>query len=453
MAELSPVMSLLSPQESFREFRDNGLRLDGPHVGLESIHDYEPGGHHPVHIGDVLNGRYKVMDKLGNGGRANVWLCRDVQREISQYFAIKILMAAASIDDSPELRVYKLLRQGLAKGEAAEHLCLPLGRFDIHGPNGHHFALVYPVLGPRVSRLPHVLNKDHPAKELRDICFQVVRAMATLHSHGICHGDFRPANILTRIKGLGGLSEDQIRQVFGPPKTVAVIQSSSEGGGSWPSTAPTYLVRPIEWESLDFGGGIGINFVTSRACVVDFAESFDVRDLPEDLGIPQEYCAPEYVLDKRLGIGSDIWALGCTLFEIRTGRRLFDIPDDDPDEHLKRMVNLLGKFPEPWWSTTWEARRRCFGEDQEGVSGRGKQSARLLGGISLTRKRTTHSIEDVLADGLVYDFGHNNKKSEHRAIAKDEISLFADLLRRIFKYSPDQRTPPEDILEHVWFGV
>jgi serine/threonine-protein kinase SRPK3 len=45
------------------------------------------------------------------------------------------------------------------------------------------------------------------------------------------------------------------------------------------------------------------------------------------------------------GIGSDLWALGCTTFEIRTGRKLFNMFDDDVDDRLYYMVLLLRKLP------------------------------------------------------------------------------------------------------------
>lgn len=190
MSELSPVLTVVSLQESFGEFRDNGLRIEGPIEGLENLHDYELGGHHPVHIGDMLNDQYRVVDKLGVGGHANVWLCRDILESNPRYFAIKVLMADSSIDDCHELRVYYLVRLGLARTDGSERLCLPIDRFHINGPNGHHFALVYQVLGPPVLALGStgILSSSEPGRVLRMLCAQVVGAMSTLHSHGVCHG-------------------------------------------------------------------------------------------------------------------------------------------------------------------------------------------------------------------------------------------------------------------------
>lgn len=44
----------------------------------EWAESYHPGGLHPVHFGDVLNDRYRVIRKLGNGSFATVWLALDL---------------------------------------------------------------------------------------------------------------------------------------------------------------------------------------------------------------------------------------------------------------------------------------------------------------------------------------------------------------------------------------
>ena len=44
----------------------------------EWIEEYRPGGHHPVHLGDLFSQRYKVLRKLGYGAYSTVWLARDL---------------------------------------------------------------------------------------------------------------------------------------------------------------------------------------------------------------------------------------------------------------------------------------------------------------------------------------------------------------------------------------
>jgi len=49
----------------------------GPEV--EGPHRYQPGGYHPVHLGDVYCQRYRIIHKLGFGTYSTVWLARDLQ--------------------------------------------------------------------------------------------------------------------------------------------------------------------------------------------------------------------------------------------------------------------------------------------------------------------------------------------------------------------------------------
>lgn len=176
----------------YEEDAGNGLTLEGPPYGLEKVFDYEAGGHHPVHLGDVLHQRYKVIHKLGSGGFANVWLCRDIYPDTQQsnnYVGVKIIMAEGSTDECPELRVSELANLAPGTATSSGLWCLPLDRFDVEGPNGKHFVFVYPVLGPRVSRLlPIADSPNGPGEPLRKISKQSIEAMALLHSIGICHG-------------------------------------------------------------------------------------------------------------------------------------------------------------------------------------------------------------------------------------------------------------------------
>ncbi|KAK4220591.1 hypothetical protein QBC38DRAFT_321816, partial [Podospora fimiseda] len=109
------------------------LYITGSWEDLESIQDYEKGGHHPVHLGDMLCNRYKVLHKLGHGCYANVWLCRDASS--SCYVAVKIIMADGSHPDCPEKRVNRLLAADLSS-ELIQYFYLPPEKFIISGPNG-----------------------------------------------------------------------------------------------------------------------------------------------------------------------------------------------------------------------------------------------------------------------------------------------------------------------------
>ncbi|KAI0180608.1 kinase-like domain-containing protein [Hypoxylon sp. FL1284] len=444
----------------------NGLVIIGPPTGLEKIYDYEPGGHHPVHLGDILHRRYKVIHKLGSGGYSNVWLCRDTNSSEARYVAIKIITAEGSTSECPELRITKLIDMGIAAEVAAQHFCLPLDQFSIMGPNGEHHALVYPVLGPRISRLFNKVNDDDLDATLRKAARQVTQAMSILHAHGIRHGDFRPANILARISNLDGLSEEETLQLVGKPRQTRVLTASRKKHDI--PIAPQYLVYPIVWEDIAQDPSAA-SFITGEACIIDFGEYFEASNPPSDLGIPQIYCSPEYVLDKTVDASCDLWALACTLFEIRTGRRLFDTFDDDPDEYLRKVALVLGKLPEPRWSTTWEA-RSFFLVDEVDESGKvievsrqtqlpeednagegGSDNGKKIGALIYQKSEPT-SLRELIDEGLFYGFRYK-PWGVWKEIPEAEVDCFVDLLGKFLRYQPEERLEAVDALEHPWFKM
>lgn len=166
-------------------------------------------------------------------------------------------------------------------------------------------------------------------------------------------------------------------------------------------------------------------------------------------------------MDKVVGVGSDIWALGCTLFEIRTGRKLFDTFDDDQDEYLCKMAMMLGKLPEPWWSTTWEA-RKIFFEDNVDGDGRVVEIHRELlrpdTGDGQVRFEAfaeqvpePRSIKDAIILGLVYENRHGPGGVRHD-ISQEETDVFSDLLMKIFRYNPEERLTASEVVDHAWLS-
>ena len=61
---------------------------------MEGIYQYKPGCYHPVRLGDVLpidpaststTHRYRILQKLGHGALATVWLAKDVTNQLLEY--------------------------------------------------------------------------------------------------------------------------------------------------------------------------------------------------------------------------------------------------------------------------------------------------------------------------------------------------------------------------------
>lgn len=251
---------------------------------------------------------------------------------------------------------------------------------------------------------------------------------------------------MTRITNLDHFSEGELLELVGTPEQTDVITPS--GAKHDLPTAPQYLVYPIVWEDIAQQPSAH-TLIADKACIIDFGESYEISNPPLETGIPQTYCPPEYTLEKKVGVGCDIWALACTLFEIRTGRRLFDAYDDEPDECLWKIAMVLGKYPEPWWSETWKARRHCFRDDVD-AEGRvvGVEKKRELGPNAWQRP-LPRSLQDSIGEGLYYEFSHR-PGGVAKVIPEAEVEELAGLLGLLLRYTPEDRLSAQDALDHAW---
>ena len=147
----------------------------------EYLEDYEPGGFHPVHLGDVYDDRYQVVHKLGFGGFSTVWLARDTLT--TRWIALKVIVAR----ESPTYE---------ARSTIASHPSIVGSRlfavadrqFWIDGPNGRHLCLVFLVLGPNLAGLSKGIYSRIKPQFAKEVSLQAAQALAHLHSHGLCHG-------------------------------------------------------------------------------------------------------------------------------------------------------------------------------------------------------------------------------------------------------------------------
>ncbi|ORY70433.1 kinase-like domain-containing protein, partial [Pseudomassariella vexata] len=291
----SGLVSLLPLTES-----DYPSRLDRQEPPHEPLSDYGHGGLHPVHINDILDGRFEVIAKLGDGGFATVWLC--LETNTHKWRAVKIIKAEHSKPENPGLLLVEYLKNrnlGPADWEAA-HIQLPIDHFWIEGPNGRHLALVLPLLGPAIDT-----QLDEDVGTIKHICLQAAQGLAFLHQHGICHGDFRPSNILLRLDSIDRLGKKEMITLVERPWTVPSDWYGEEYHGP---NYPQYLVKPVDLSALPIQNNIAI---------VDFGVAFKASNPAEFTGIPTRYGAPEHNFpDLLIGPASDLWSLAVTIAEL-----------------------------------------------------------------------------------------------------------------------------------------
>ncbi|KAI5924232.1 kinase-like domain-containing protein [Camillea tinctor] len=403
--------------------------------GIEDVELYNQGGFHPVHLGDVLDGRFEVVHKLGHGGFGTVWLCQDVKRHV--WRAVKIMTADHSAKGNDARMIEHLTSSASSRQLQNNHLNVPQERFWIEGPNGRHLCLVREVFGWNVGVWSQQLNplEDDTAGKVNDVCRQITQGLRFLHSRGICHGDLRPPNILMKLQGLDKLSKSEVLELTGEPELVN-IQTMS--GKNPRPHAPKHCVVDVDpyWcKSLS----------SNSVAIIDFGESFRVETPPETTGIPTAYGAPEILFEgvRTPGFPSDVWSLACTMYEIKTRDILFGSRwGAGINMTMGQMAQYLGPVPGPYQAAYQRqlhaALRKSLDEARET-------------GTSATELPTKEAKDHP--DAFERDIGAERQEEtvKYRYPERD-IVLFPDLLKKMLKYDPDERISTDGVFFHPWIG-
>ncbi|XP_070597448.1 SRSF protein kinase 3 isoform X1 [Erythrolamprus reginae] len=200
----------------------------------EDPRDYCRGGYYPVKIGDLFNGRYHVVRKLGWGHFSTVWLCWDIQRK--RFVALKVVKSAVHYTETAvdEIKLLKCVRDSDPNDLKRENIVHLIDDFKISGINGVHVCMVLEVLGHQL--LKWIIKSNYqglPIPCVKSILCQVLQGLDYLHTKcKIIHTDIKPENILLCV------DESYIRrlaaeatlwqQTGGPPPSGSAVSSAPQ---------------------------------------------------------------------------------------------------------------------------------------------------------------------------------------------------------------------------------
>ena len=149
--------------------------------------------------------RYEILDNLGEGGMADVYLAFDtiLKRDV----AIKILRGSLSKDPITLMRFQR-------EASAISKLSHPnvVDVYDVGEFKGHHYIVMEYVRGRTLKQLISQRGALHKEEAL-DIMKQLTMAIQHAHEHNIIHRDVKPQNVLVKDDGTVKITDFGIAMV------------------------------------------------------------------------------------------------------------------------------------------------------------------------------------------------------------------------------------------------
>ena len=231
-----------------------------------------------------------------------VYRARDTR--LDRHVAIKILPEHLSSSVELKARFEREARAVSALNHS--HIC---HLYDIGSQDGTAYLVMEYLEG---ESLADRLRKGAlPLKQTLQIGIQITEALAAAHRAGILHRDLKPGNVMLTASGAKLLD-------FGLAKAAPTLSGApaAAGSGLTPST-PTLTIAELSSP---------LKALTQRGTVVGTFQ----------------YMAPEVLQGAEADARSDIFSLGCVLYEMVTGRRAFE-----GKSQLSVLTAILEKDPEP----------------------------------------------------------------------------------------------------------
>lgn len=146
-----------------------------------------------LEAGDVLGGRYEILELLGEGGMGAVYKARD--RELDRPVALKLIRPEMASSPS----ILARFKQELLLSRQVTHKNV-IRIYDLGDADGVKFITMEFVEGRDLRAMIHEKKKFSP-EEAVEIIQQVCQALEAVHAVGVIHRDLKPQNIMRENTG------------------------------------------------------------------------------------------------------------------------------------------------------------------------------------------------------------------------------------------------------------
>src|SRR6266699_3738421 len=203
-------------------------------------------------VGRVIKGRYKLIDELGRGSFATVYIARDTKT--NRIYAMKVMHFELSEDGDL-----------LARFNREAHILLTLSDphivriFEKEDENDLHYILMDYIDGQNLKYHTLTHGQMEAARAL-DYAHQIAEGLDTAYKHGVVHRDIKPQNIVINSKDVVKITDFGLSR---SRETVTLTQSNvfmgtayyippeqAESGRSADTRSDLYSVAAVLFEML-----------------------------------------------------------------------------------------------------------------------------------------------------------------------------------------------------------
>ena len=224
----------------------------------------------------VRLGSYEATARIGAGGMGEVYQARDTK--LDRDVALKVLPDAFTADPDR-----------LARFEREAKVLASLNHpnighiYELEEAEGTKALVLELVEGPTLA--DRIAEGPIPIDEALPIAKQIAEALEAAHEQGIIHRDLKPANVKVKADGTVKVLDFGLAKAFQPDASDPNVSAS-----------PTISLTAA---------------ATQMGMVIGTAA----------------YMSPEQAKGKAVDKRADVWAFGAVLYEMVTGRKMFEAGD------------------------------------------------------------------------------------------------------------------------------
>lgn len=348
-------------------------------------------GYYKAKVGELMAGRYHVHeDMCGKGVFSTVVKAYDQQKKQKDdgyEVAIKVMRCNDMMKAAAEKEIKVLERLNKSDRGNKKHVIKLMRHFLYRG----HLCLVFECMWDnlRVALKKYTKDKGMSLEAVRAYSKQLLIALRHLHKCGIIHADIKPDNILISA---------------------------------------------------------GHNVV--KICDLGSAMELTEVEGPTPYLVSRFYRSPEICLGGKYSFPLDVFAMGCTLFELFTGKILF--PGRTNNDMIRLFMEVKGKLPHKtikngaFWKQHFDENLDFRYDDTDKATR--KKRIRIITDMSAKRPVAEQVMQRV---GLEKQKSSDPKDQNYVKKAKQ----FAELVNQMTALDPDKRVTADDGLKLVFVNT